>query len=676
MAAAKCRWNAVVVVVVPLRMLLWKQMRACAQAGVECCKFECSRDGVGPAPPPRTSGVVFVSVEDAGGDTFMAWARHEIHVSRLHTIIIDEVHLLLSVFRPQMTELYRLGHLECQLIGLTASLRRSEQMELGFMLSRSPLEVIRASTVRPNLQYAATNVSDMAEDIPAIEASCEGKMDAVIAKRLLDWAITSGVQGGFERLVEDVGRDGPVADAGAAHGTTDRAMVYCFTVKQAKETKDNLQKIALWWGRRLDVALLHAELSEEEFRTQLLSWEDGVTPVVVTTGVIGCGYDYPRVRLVLHKGLFFSLADYHQQSGRCGRDGNPGRCEVVYAPKWNSWWLKCFTEGSLLPGKEKETDAQKQIMKPKEAEELRAADAWIQNRAECRRVRLHQEMDGDVERCALVPGSELCDVCLRHQRETPPPPWELTEAPHYEELDAAAVERGQWSVPRQTVDYDMRGDGAYHRDLQCFLNLRSYADKLANALLSNQKGTLPLCYLCSRPDRLESETVAHSTGQCPHASDKCLRCMSSRHRLRHCPVKLAAKNKTYDNCCHMCHFPMKPAHGLELHYGAPQPLHSRRAKEHHGAKEGGEKACIAPKVGDAILCLIWYCYRHPCLQKLLRGTGGFCQWPEYEEDLEPWLMDDVPGSPFNNFVRVGAVCVDIYGKWFSREARLINQGFI
>ena len=647
-APAKCMRNVVVVVVVPLRMLLWKHMLSCNEAGVVCWKWECNRDrpdGMGTLPPAESSGVVFVSVEDAGSHAFHSWARQQYQVSRLRTIFIDEVHLLLCGYRSQMTELYRLGQLECQLIGLTASLRPDQEMEVGRMLCRRELGVIRASTVRPNLAYSATNVSDMAGGKP--NESLDDKMDRVIATRLVGWALESGIQAGLEdermdQVIDDVGQAGPVADAGA-----DRAMVYCFTITQAKDTKLALEKLAVELGFPLSFALLHADLSEAEFKAQLVSWEQGVTPVVVTTGVIGCGYDYERVRLVLHKGLSYSLADYHQQSGRCGRDGKLGRCEVVYAPAWNAWWVKLCTEGDK--DKEKEGTAPKRMKNLEQVEQLRVADAWIQNRSECRRVRLHLEMDGQAERCDLVPKGELCNVCVGHKGETPLPPWEVTDAPHYVELDVCAIERGQWSVPRQTVGYGA-GDEAYHRDVDSFKMLRSYGQKLELASAFKE-----ICYLCSPPDRLEFESVVHPISQCPRGSGNCLRCMSSEHRLSACPVKQLAKQAKYSNCCHMCHFPMKPAHGLELHFGAQE----------------GERVCSAGKVGDAILRLIWFCYRHEDLKvsllkdlkTSLRGTGDSWHWPQSDADVEPWLLNDRSGSPFNNFVRVGALCVEKYGRW-------------
>jgi superfamily II DNA helicase RecQ len=54
---------------------------------------------------------------------------------------------------------------------------------------------------------------------------------------------------------------------------------------------------------------------------------------MVATGVIGCGYNYPSVRLVIHHGSFRSFVVLHQESSRLARDGRPGINKVVSSMK-------------------------------------------------------------------------------------------------------------------------------------------------------------------------------------------------------------------------------------------------------------------------------------------------------------------------------------------------------
>ncbi|KAI0557662.1 ATP-dependent DNA helicase RecQ [Gracilaria domingensis] len=53
--------------------------------------------------------------------------------------------------------------------------------------------------------------------------------------------------------------------------------------------------------------------------------------LMVSTCAFGTGIDAPNVRLVLHVGGLASLKDYAQEAVRAGRDGQQGRCIVIYS---------------------------------------------------------------------------------------------------------------------------------------------------------------------------------------------------------------------------------------------------------------------------------------------------------------------------------------------------------
>ncbi len=54
---------------------------------------------------------------------------------------------------------------------------------------------------------------------------------------------------------------------------------------------------------------------------------------MVATRVIGCGYNYPSIRLVIHRGSFRSFAALHQEFGRLARDGRLGINRVISSTK-------------------------------------------------------------------------------------------------------------------------------------------------------------------------------------------------------------------------------------------------------------------------------------------------------------------------------------------------------
>jgi len=60
---------------------------------------------------------------------------------------------------------------------------------------------------------------------------------------------------------------------------------------------------------------LHAHLDEDTKKMQLQSRLSSELRVMVATRVIGCEYNYPSVRLVIHRGSFRSFVVLHQELG-------------------------------------------------------------------------------------------------------------------------------------------------------------------------------------------------------------------------------------------------------------------------------------------------------------------------------------------------------------------------
>jgi ATP-dependent DNA helicase RecQ len=56
----------------------------------------------------------------------------------------------------------------------------------------------------------------------------------------------------------------------------------------------------------------------------------GRTRVLVATCAFGMGIDYPDIRVIVHFQAPGSLEAYYQEAGRAGRDGEPGRCVMLF----------------------------------------------------------------------------------------------------------------------------------------------------------------------------------------------------------------------------------------------------------------------------------------------------------------------------------------------------------
>ncbi len=288
--------------------------------------------------------VLFVSVECAATPRFVELAHTLNHLQKLHCVVVDEAHLLLSDFKPVMKRLLSLWTVGCQLVALTASLSPSQETDLKIVMSTTFI-VIRMSMVHPLIEYVVDEVVDV---------------DDEIIRQLIEWDCS-------------------------VSSKTDRAMVYCLTRQSVKRVASVANNVAC-----VRTAHLHAHLDEDAKKVQLQSWLSGEARVMVATRVIGCGYNYPSVRLVIHRGSFAAL---HQESGRLARDGQPGISRVISSTKSRAEALHIDSS----------------FVEP---------NAWIVDMENCRRHNLHLAMDGQSQQCSLIPAARPCNNCLRQSRAT------------------------------------------------------------------------------------------------------------------------------------------------------------------------------------------------------------------------------------------------------------------
>lgn len=207
---------------------------------------------------------------------------------RLALFVVDEAHCI-STWGPDFRPDYRsLGQLRQRLgsprtLMLTATATKRVQADILKQLGVPHARRILYSVNRPNIYLAVANLSDEA------------------AKRAR-----------LEQLVTEV--RGPV-------------IVYFSSKKQTDLT-------AAWLRdqTRLRVAAYHAGLSaEDRFKIQQQFMAEQLD-VICATSAFGMGINKANIRMVIHYHLPTTLADYVQEIGRAGRDGQPSLAVILYVP--------------------------------------------------------------------------------------------------------------------------------------------------------------------------------------------------------------------------------------------------------------------------------------------------------------------------------------------------------
>jgi ATP-dependent DNA helicase RecQ len=199
-------------------------------------------------------------------------------------VVVDEAHCISlwgHDFRPDYLSipaaLPELGNPPLLAMTATASPETASSLSVAF---RRDLDVVRTSSFRPNLFYAAERLGSKEEKARRVVALCRelrGQGIVYVSSR---------------RDAENLA--GVLGDNGV------RAVPY------------------------------HAGLEPRLRAANQDRFMRGDARVVVATVAFGMGVDKPDVRFIIHFSPSTSLEAYAQESGRAGRDGNPSRCVLLY----------------------------------------------------------------------------------------------------------------------------------------------------------------------------------------------------------------------------------------------------------------------------------------------------------------------------------------------------------
>ncbi|MDE0201568.1 MAG: RecQ family ATP-dependent DNA helicase [Rhodospirillaceae bacterium] len=108
--------------------------------------------------------------------------------------------------------------------------------------------------------------------------------------------------------------------------TSGGAIVYCATQRRSEEVAEFLQL------KEVAAHHFHAGVPPETKKDVQQRFIAGELRAIAATNAFGMGIDKPDVRLVVHADIPGSLENYFQEAGRAGRDREPARCVLLYAP--------------------------------------------------------------------------------------------------------------------------------------------------------------------------------------------------------------------------------------------------------------------------------------------------------------------------------------------------------
>lgn len=105
-----------------------------------------------------------------------------------------------------------------------------------------------------------------------------------------------------------------------------RTVIFCRTRARCEALSGLLGK------HGVDAAYYHAGMERAQRLSVQQRFQDGTVEVLCATTAFGMGVDIPDIRRVIHDEVPDHVIDYVQQSGRCGRDGKPAECILLFEP--------------------------------------------------------------------------------------------------------------------------------------------------------------------------------------------------------------------------------------------------------------------------------------------------------------------------------------------------------
>ncbi|WWD07841.1 hypothetical protein V865_005947 [Kwoniella europaea PYCC6329] len=297
------------IVISPLLALIWDQVRALKEIGVECVMMTGAtstseqneiyeRMKAGPSGGRKEIRLCYVTPEKVSKSKRLISTLEKVNErGGLRRFVIDEAHCCSQLghdFRPDYKKLSMLKTLfpRIPIQAVTATLSSKTLPDLLKILRLGPITDGRAAkstgTVffsaplfRPNLHYKVLSK-------PSNAKSAIAAMGEWIQKN------HSGQSG----------------------------IIYCLSKKDAETVAEELRE---WSGGEIKTGIYHAGVEDYEKERIHVRWREGKVNCICATIAFGLGIDKGDVRYMSK-----SLEGYYQETGRAGRDGQDSDCVLFY----------------------------------------------------------------------------------------------------------------------------------------------------------------------------------------------------------------------------------------------------------------------------------------------------------------------------------------------------------